>query len=246
MARRPKVNCLDSWCNAFALRQSPDDLIKNNEDLHHMAMKLCHLWQRDSILMLVRLIAGAYPICHSNAQHSGQQIYFSNHTSHIDTLAILSALPREVRANVRPVAARDYWNSSRVKWHIARNLLNVVFIDRHRELNADPLDPVREALSQGYSIVIFPEGTRGADVLPQPFKSGLFHLASEFPDVTLTPVYLENLQRIMPKGAIFPIPLICKVHFGQGEKRREQEDKASFLTRMRDALIALAPSFQAH
>ncbi|ONW15806.1 1-acyl-sn-glycerol-3-phosphate acyltransferase, partial [Burkholderia cenocepacia] len=64
---------------------------------------------------------------------------------------------------------------------------------------------------------------------------------TEFPDVALAPVYLENLQRIMPKGAIWPVPLICKVHFGANEALGAQEDKPTFLARMRDAVIALAP-----
>ncbi|KWC33095.1 acyltransferase [Burkholderia ubonensis] len=209
-------------------------------------MNILHAWQRDFLLSIVRLVAGAYPVWHQAPPSPTQKIYFSNHTSHIDTLAILAALPRDVRAVVRPVAARDYWDSSDLKRHIAQKLLNVVLIDRHRETGGDPrgghpLDPVRDALAQGHSIIIFPEGTRSAEALPQPFKSGLFHLASEFPNVALAPVYLENLQRIMPKGAIWPVPLICKVHFGANEARGDQEDKASFLARMRDALIALAP-----
>jgi 1-acyl-sn-glycerol-3-phosphate acyltransferase len=146
-----------------------------------------------------------------------------------------------VRAVGRPVAARDYWDSSDLKRHIAHKLRNVVLLDRPRESGGDPLDPVRDALRQGHSIIIFPEGTRGAEVLPQPFKSGLFHLATEFPDVALAPVYLENLQRIMPKGAIWPVPLICKVHFGANDALGHQEEKPTFLARMRDAVVALAP-----
>ncbi|WP_250475254.1 lysophospholipid acyltransferase family protein [Caballeronia sp. GAFFF1] len=205
-------------------------------------MKLMHIWQRDLLLALVRLIAGAYPVWHCAAPTATQKLYFSNHTSHIDTLAILAALPRELRDAVRPVAARDYWDSGRIKRHIARNLLNAVLIDRRRETEGDPLDPVRDALAHGHSIIIFPEGTRGADALPQAFRSGLFHLASEFPKVALTPVYLENLQRIMPKGAIWPIPLICKVHVGAAETLRDGEEKAPFLVRMRDTVIALFQS----
>ncbi|MFD1557400.1 lysophospholipid acyltransferase family protein [Paraburkholderia silviterrae] len=203
-------------------------------------MNICDIWQRDFLLGIVRLVAGAYPVWHE-APSPKQKIYFSNHTSHVDTLAILAALPRDVRATVRPVAARDYWDKGKFRRHIAQNLLNVVLIDRHRETGGDPLDPVRDALAQGHSIILFPEGTRGADALPQSFKSGLFHLATEFPDVALGPVYLENLQRIMPKGAIWPVPLICKVHFGADEWRGQNEDKASFLTRMRDAIVRLAP-----
>jgi 1-acyl-sn-glycerol-3-phosphate acyltransferase len=198
-------------------------------------------WQRDALLALVRFIAGAYPVTHASSTGSPQRIYFSNHTSHIDTLAVLAALPRHIRNEVRPVAARDYWNSSRLKRYVALRLLNAVLIDRHREGNEDPLVPVRAALAQGQSILIFPEGTRSAGLLPQPFKSGLFHLADEFPDAALAPVYLENLQRIMPKGAIVPIPLICKVHFGAVETIAANEDKASFLARMHAAVTRLAP-----
>jgi 1-acyl-sn-glycerol-3-phosphate acyltransferase len=202
-------------------------------------------WLRDALLALVRLIAGAYPITHAPSTGSPQKIFFSNHTSHIDTLAILAALPRQLRDTVRPVAARDYWNSSRLKRFIALRLLNVVLIDRHREGNEDPLDPVRAALAQGDSILIFPEGTRSDGLLPQPFRSGLFHLASEFPGAALAPVYLENLQRIMPKGAVVPIPLICKVHFGAFEAIAIGEDKARFLTRMHHAVTSLAPEASA-
>ena len=125
-------------------------------------MNILNVWQRDFLLSIVRLVAGAYPVWHQAPPSPTQKICFSNHTSHIDTLAILAALPRNVRAVVRPVAARDYWDSSDMKRHIAQKLLNVVLIDRHRESGGDPLDPVREALKQGHSIIIFPEGTRGS------------------------------------------------------------------------------------
>lgn len=108
-------------------------------------MKLMHVWQRDLLLALVRLVAGAYPVWHCAAPTATQKLYFSNHTSHIDTLAILAALPRKLRDAVRPVAARDYWATGRIKRHIARNLLNAVLIDRRRETEGDPLDPVRDA-----------------------------------------------------------------------------------------------------
>jgi len=203
-------------------------------------MNILSVWQRDFLLTIARLVVGAYPVWHQAPPSPTQKIYFSNHTSHIDTLAILAALPRDVRAVVRPVAARDYWINGKLKRYIAQKLLNAVLIDRHRETGSDPLDPIRDALRQGYSIIIFPEGTRGTDALPKPFKSGLFRLATEFPHVVLAPVYLENLQRIMPKGAVWPIPLICKVHFGANEALEGQEDKAGFLARMHDAVVALA------
>ncbi|SAL73547.1 lysophospholipid acyltransferase family protein [Caballeronia telluris] len=204
-------------------------------------MNILHAWQRDLLLGAVRLVVGAYPVWRDGAPNARQKIYISNHTSHVDTLAILAALPRALRDQVRPVAARDYWQSGKAKVHIARNLLNVVLIDRKHEGEGDPLDPVREALRLGHSIIIFPEGTRSAEALPQPFKSGLFRLASEFPEIELCPVYLENLQRVMPKGALLPVPLICKVNFGAPVMRAADEPKQDFLQRTRDLVVALAP-----
>jgi 1-acyl-sn-glycerol-3-phosphate acyltransferase len=90
---------------------------------------------------------------------------------------------------------------------IAREELNVVMVDRSREdPNADPLEPLKDALEHGFSLIIFPEGTRSAMPLPGPFKSGLYHLATEFPQVELIPVYIENLHRSLPKGALLPVP----------------------------------------
>lgn len=204
-------------------------------------MSIWHAWQRDCLLGVVRLVAGAYPVWHHGTPNATQKIYFSNHTSHVDTLAILAALPGELRSHVRPVAARDYWERGKAKVHIANNLLNVVLIDRKKEGDGDPLEPVREALRLGYSIIIFPEGTRSAEALPQAFKSGLYRLAGEFPTVELCPVYLENLQRIMPKGAIWPVPLICKVHFGATITLADNEPKADFLQRARERIVELSP-----
>jgi len=87
--------------------------------------------------------------------------------------------------------------------------------------------------------VIFPEGTRGAQADPAPFKSGLFHLASTYPQVPLIPAWISNVQRVMPKGEVVPVPLLCSVTFGAPLQLEPGEDKAAFLKRARDAVLAL-------
>ncbi len=170
-----------------------------------------------------------------------QRIYFANHTSHMDTVVLWAALPSGLRVNTRPVAAKDYWDRPGIRGTIARDELNVVFIDRNRnDPDADPLQPLRDALEHGFSLIIFPEGTRSAQPLPSPFKSGLYHLATEFPAVELIPVYIENLHRSMPKGALLPVPFICTVRFGAPLQRESQEDKDTFLQRARAAVVELA------
>ncbi|MDH4115346.1 MAG: 1-acyl-sn-glycerol-3-phosphate acyltransferase [Burkholderiaceae bacterium] len=192
------------------------------------------------IVWLVRLLVGAYPRWIGSAPTATQRIYFANHTSHMDTVVLWAALPSSLRANTRPVAAKDYWDRPGIRGMIAKNELNVVMVDRSRnDPEADPLQTLREALEHGFSLIIFPEGTRSAQALPGQFKSGLYHLATEFPGVELIPVYIENLHRSMPKGAVIPVPLICTVRFGAPLERRAGEDKAEFLERARAAVIAL-------
>lgn len=193
------------------------------------------------IVWLVRLLVGAYPRWVGTTPTAHQRIYFANHSSHMDTVVLWAALPGELRANTRPVAARDYWGKGGLRTRIAQGELNAVLIDRVRtDADADPLEPLRDALEHGFSLIIFPEGTRSPQPLPGPFKSGLYHLARAFPQVELIPVYLENLHRSMPKGALLPVPIICTVFFGAPIALAEGETKEAFLERARAAVVALA------
>ncbi len=195
---------------------------------------------RELLCSLVRGLVGAYAAGKQPGGHS-QRLYFANHTSHLDTLTLLAALGLRARSRTRPVAARDYWTKDRLRTWIATKVLNVVFIDRVRQEGQDPLAPLYEALNQGDSLIFFPEGTRRDTELPGEFKSGLYHLAQAFPKLNLTPVYLENLHRILPKGATLPVPLINKVHFGEVLARRADESKSDFLVRARQAVCDLSP-----
>jgi 1-acyl-sn-glycerol-3-phosphate acyltransferase len=189
---------------------------------------------------VVKLLVGAYARWIGTAPRPTQRIYFANHTSHIDTLAIWSSLPRELRWRTRPIAARDYWGSG-FKKYIATRGFGAVLIDRARENpETDPLEPLRSALRDGDSLIIFPEGTRGSSATPAKFRSGLYRLAGEFPNVELVPVYLDNLHRSLPKGALLPLPIVCTVRFGAPVQRVDLEDKDAFLERARAAVISLA------
>jgi 1-acyl-sn-glycerol-3-phosphate acyltransferase len=159
----------------------------------------------------------------------------------MDTLALWCALPNTLRKSTRPVAASDYWNRGGVRAYIATHGFNALFIERARDRRAgDPLESLVQALASGQSLVIFPEGTRRAQALPSPFKSGIFQLAAKFPDAQLIPVYLDNLYRSMPKGTYLPVPLTCAVRFGAPLARVADEAKESFLERARQAVVDLA------
>jgi 1-acyl-sn-glycerol-3-phosphate acyltransferase len=189
---------------------------------------------------VVKLLVGAYARWVGTGPSTAQRIYFANHTSHIDTLAIWSSLPRELRRHTRPIAARDYWGSG-LKKYLATRGFGALLIDRARENpDSDPLAPLRAALAEGESLIIFPEGTRGTSATPAKFRSGLFRLAGEFPAIELVPVYLDNLHRSLPKGALLPVPVVCTVRFGAPLARIDGEDKDAFCERARAAVIKLS------
>ncbi|MGE5866436.1 MAG: lysophospholipid acyltransferase family protein [Rhizobacter sp.] len=188
---------------------------------------------------MARLITGAQGHWHGCSPKAEQRIYFANHQSHFDWVLIWAALPRDLRAHTRPIAARDYWTASPLKHWITREVYNAVYVSRTRSEDEDPLEPLAEALRNGDSLVIFPEGTRGNKGDPAAFKAGLFHLAEQFPDVYLIPTWIDNVQRVMPKGEVVPVPILCSVTFGAPVRLEPGEDKRSFLTRARDAVLAL-------
>lgn len=199
------------------------------------------MWLSTLLIGAVRLLVGASPRWQGTLPSHTQRIYFANHSSHIDTVALWSALPPSLRARTHPVAAADYWGKGRFRRYVALCGLNAVLIDRSRsDPNTNPLSPLFEALDRGESLIIFPEGTRQLQALPGDFKSGLYHLAQRYPDVELIPVYLENLHRCMPKGTFLPVPIVCTVRFGAPLTRIPDEDKRSFLERARQAVIGAA------
>lgn len=193
---------------------------------------------------IARLITGAQGHWQGCPPKAEQRIYFANHRSHLDWVLIWAALPAELRATTRPIAARDYWTRNRFKHWLTREVFNAVYVDRQRSEDQDPLEPLAAALAAGDSLVIFPEGTRSAGDAPQPFKSGLYHLAERFPQVQLVPVWIDNVQRVMPKGEVVPVPILCSAIFGEPIRLAEGEDKRAFLERARTAVVALRPRLQ--
>jgi hypothetical protein len=139
------------------------------------------------------------------------------------------------------VAAADYWARGAVRRYLIRRVFAGVLVDRAPTgLEGHPLTPMLEALDRGESLIFFPEGTRGAGDELLPFKAGMFHLASARPEVDLVPVWMRNSYRVMPKGSLFPVPLLCSATFGRPARLQPGEDKAAFLERLRNALLGVA------
>jgi len=195
------------------------------------------------IIGLVRLLTGAQTYWRDCKPTAAQRIYFANHASHGDFVLLWASLPPWLRRRTRPVAGADYWNKSALRRFVGGKVFRAVLIDRERKQDSpDPVEQMAQALAGGDSLIIFPEGTRNTtDALLLPFKSGLFHLAATSPRAELVPVWMNNLGRVMPKGELLPLPLLCTVTFGPPLQRIEGEDKAAFLERARAAMLALRP-----
>ena len=191
------------------------------------------------LLQLVRVLTGAQARWYGCPPRAEQRIYFANHQSHADLVMIWAALPHELRGITRPVAARDYWTKTPLRQWITTAVFNAVYVDRERKGEGDPLQPLQEALASGDSIILFPEGTRGEGGDPQPFRSGLYSLALQFPHVVLVPAWIDNIHRVMPKGEVVPVPILCSVTFGAPIRLDAGEERRAFLERARAAVIAL-------
>lgn len=191
------------------------------------------------LLGFVRLLTGSQARWYGCPPKAEQRIYFANHQSHIDLVLMWAAMPAELRRTTRAIAAKDYWTKSKLKEWITTAVFNVVYVDRARTGEDDPLTPLIDALHRGDSVIIFPEGTRGFEPEPAAFKAGLYNLAEKFPHVALIPAWINNVQRVMPKGEVIPVPILCSVTFGAPMQLAAGEDRKSFLTRARDAVIAL-------
>ena len=194
------------------------------------------------LAFIARLITGAQGHWKGCPPKADQRIYFANHQSHLDWVLIWAALPHDLRAQTRPIAARDYWTSSPFKQWLTTEVFHAVYVSRQRSDDQDPLEPLVQALGHGDSLVIFPEGTRSAKGEPREFKSGLYHLAEQFPGVSLIPAWIDNVQRVMPKGEVVPVPILCTVTFGAPVQLMPGEDKREFLARARVAVVALRPN----
>ena len=198
------------------------------------------------IAAAARLISGVQVRWVDSQPDPRQAVYFANHSSHLDFVVLWASLPPQVRALARPVAAQDYWDSGLRKL-LAVNVFRAVLVVRHTGPNGGPDSPdprmaiqrMLDAMGDTESLILFPAGTRGTGEQIAPFKGGLYYLSQQRPGLRLVPAYLDNLNRILPKGEFLPVPFISKLTFGAAITLQDGESKPAFLARAREALCRL-------
>jgi 1-acyl-sn-glycerol-3-phosphate acyltransferase len=194
------------------------------------------------IASAARIITGARSLWLGCSPRAQQRIYFANHSSHGDFVLVWASLPSALRKITRPVAGADYWQKSPIRRYLIIRVFNGVLVDRERKIPTDnPLQPLQDALENGDSLILFPEGTRNLETGLLPFKSGIYRLAKLYPNAEVIPVWITNLNRVMPKGRLLPLPLLCTTTFGSPITVEDGESKEQFLERSRAALRALDP-----
>jgi 1-acyl-sn-glycerol-3-phosphate acyltransferase len=188
---------------------------------------------------LAKFLSGATVRWIDSQPDTCQRIYFANHTSHLDALVVWASLPRDVRAMTRPIAAQDYWEKGWVRRHIARSF-NALLIDRKKiKAHNSPVDMILREIGQTHSVIVFPEGGRNVENTVGEFKSGIYYLNKKRPDLELVPVYIDNLNRVLPRGEFLPVPFLSCITFGPPMWLNAGESKTEFLRRCREAVCRL-------
>jgi 1-acyl-sn-glycerol-3-phosphate acyltransferase len=135
----------------------------------------------------------------------GQCVVISNHNTHIDTMLLFRLFPLSRISRVKVAAAKDHFSKGFTGFS-GRILFKLILLERHAKDSAAALDPIEEAIKEGFSVILFPEGTRGEPGVIQHFKSGIGKISMDFPELPIYPVYISGAEKTMPRGSILPVP----------------------------------------
>jgi 1-acyl-sn-glycerol-3-phosphate acyltransferase len=192
------------------------------------------------LALIARVLSGASVRWVDCQPDTCQRVYFANHTSHLDAIVLWSTLPQDVRAKTRPVGAKEYWTAGPIRRYMSTKVFNAILIDRREiKVHQSPVDLMIREIGQESSLIMFPEGGRSSGVEIGEFKSGLYYLCKKRPDLELIPVHIDNMNRILPRGQVLPVPLLTCITFGPPIWLEAGEPKNDFLRRARQAVVQL-------
>ena len=175
--------------------------------------------------------------------YSGRCIYISNHSSHLDTVSILTTSGKDWD-EVRPVAAKDYFSGD-VPWYqlIPSKMFNLLLLDREgggKKFIGDILRIRKESSSY----IIYPEGTRSKNARINKFMGGAIVMSSIL-GIPVVPVYIGGADIALPKGSFLPRPATLRLHYGDpifypGSKELFSDcDMVQLSSRLRESVYSL-------
>ena len=164
----------------------------------------------------LKIFIGLKYINRKTLKNKKQFILIANHNSHMDTMAIMSAIPSRYIHKVHPIAAVDFFGGSLLNKILMRYLVNATLIKRDRnDTENDPIDAMDKMIKKYRSLILYPEGSRGTPGIMTNFKKGLAYLIQRNPSIKVIPVYLNNIYKTLPKGRKLIIPYNCSIEFGE-------------------------------
>ena len=172
------------------------------------------------------------------ADVKGPVIFAANHASHVDTPLLLTTLPDRFRHKTVVAAGADYFFDKRWKGYLWAFSINAIPIERVRA-SVRSVRLAAEVLTDGWSLIIFPEGGRSPHGWAQPHTSGAAYLAIRV-GVPVVPVHLEGTRRVLRKGSGTIRPSTTTVTFGKPMLPREGEGREEFAARIERAVEVLA------
>jgi 1-acyl-sn-glycerol-3-phosphate acyltransferase len=184
-----------------------------------------------------------------NVPGNGSFVLAANHSSHLDALALLSALPLRSLHRAYPVAASDYFGANRLRLICTTIVANVMLFDRDAG-GVDGLRRCRRLLDGGDSVLlIFPEGTRSSDGSIGVFRRGIGRLLAGTTH-PVVPCHIDGTFRAWPRGRAVPRPSRVRIDVGRPRRYEDVPPNETGILRvcsdLRDAVLSLSPQARPH
>ncbi|HTX38688.1 MAG TPA: AMP-binding protein [Bryobacteraceae bacterium] len=155
-------------------------------------------------------------------------IFAANHQSHLDTPLILAALPERWRYRIAPAMYKEYFAAyfhprrqpfgqtaaATLEYYTVALLFNAFPIPQEEAGVLDALRYAGDLVSEGWSLLIFPEGERRVESHVGEFRPGVGFLATRL-QVPVVPIHLAGVDRVLPRGKFIPHLGRTQITFGQ-------------------------------
>jgi 1-acyl-sn-glycerol-3-phosphate acyltransferase len=171
---------------------------------------------------------------------TGPYVFAANHSSHADTMVIVTTLPGRLRRRAVVAAAADYFFPNRVTATLTAVFVGAIPVERDR-VSRRTLDLCHRLLGEGWSLVVYPEGGRSPDGEIHEFRPGAAWMARRAA-VPVVPVHIAGTDDVLPKGRALPRRAPVRVAYGEPLAIADGEDARAFGRRIEQAVRALGVS----